>query len=87
MCVPTLEAINYIHMILNLYNKLSKFVTFQHVMKQICPWVRNEAHHENQPNKSILSEISYALPQNQKSFHLQHSNFLVDLPETDVFQV
>ena len=33
MCVPAPEAINYIHVILNLYNQLNKFVAFRNVMK------------------------------------------------------
>ena len=33
MCVSAPEAINYIHVILNLYNQLNKFVAFRNVMK------------------------------------------------------
>ena len=33
MCVSIPEAMNYIHMILNLYNQLNKFVAFRNVMK------------------------------------------------------
>ena len=29
------EAINYIHMIFNLYNQFNKFVTFRNVMKYV----------------------------------------------------
>ena len=52
--MSTPEAINYIHMILNLYNQLNKFVAFRNAMKLsmhgrgLC----NEARHErNQSNK------------------------------------
>ena len=31
VCVPTPEAINYIHMIFNLYNQPNKFVAFRNV--------------------------------------------------------
>ena len=34
MCVAAPKAINYIHVILNLYNQLNKFVTFRNVTKQ-----------------------------------------------------
>ena len=34
MCVSTPKAINYIHMIFNLYNQLNNFVTFRNVTKQ-----------------------------------------------------
>ena len=37
-CVSAPEAINYIHMILNLYNQLNKFVTFRDIMKQYYAW-------------------------------------------------
>ena len=33
VCVSALKAINYIHMILNMYNQLNKFVMFINVMK------------------------------------------------------
>ena len=33
VCVPAPEAMNYIHMISNLYNQLNKFVAFRNVMK------------------------------------------------------
>ena len=34
-----LKAVNYIHVILNLYIKLSKFAMFQNITKQFYPWV------------------------------------------------
>ena len=40
VCVSAPEAINYIHMIFNLYNQLNKFVTFRNVMKQCFVWAR-----------------------------------------------
>ena len=33
VCVPTPEAINYIHMIFNLYNQPNKFIAFRNVTK------------------------------------------------------
>ena len=57
MCVSVPKAINYIHVILNLYNQLNKFVVFRNVMKLpmhgrgCC----NEACHDrSQPNKTML---------------------------------
>ena len=57
VCVSTPEAINYIHMILNLYNQLNKFVAFRNVTKLsihgrgLC----NKAHRDrNQSNKVML---------------------------------
>ena len=57
MCVPAPEAISYIHMTLNLYNQLNKFVVFRNVMKLsmhgrgLC----NEARRDrNQSNKAML---------------------------------
>ena len=57
-CVSALEAINYIHVILNLYNQLNKFVAFRNVTKLsmhgrgLC----NEAQHDrNQSNKEVLA--------------------------------
>ena len=34
MCVSAPEAINYIHVIFNLYNQLNKFVAFRNVAKK-----------------------------------------------------
>ena len=34
VCVSAPEAINYIHMILNLYNQLKKFVAFRNITKE-----------------------------------------------------
>ena len=52
------KAINYIHLILNLYNQLNKFVAFRNVTKLsvdghgLC----NEARCDrNQPNKAMLA--------------------------------
>ena len=52
------EAINYIHVILNLYNQLNKFVAFRNVTKLsmhgrgLC----NKAHrNRNQSNKAMLA--------------------------------
>ena len=52
------EVINYIHVILNLYNQLNKFVAFRNVTKLsihgrgLC----NEARRDrNQSNKAILA--------------------------------
>ena len=39
VCVSAPEAINYIHVIYNLYNQLNKFVTFRNVTKQFFLWV------------------------------------------------
>ena len=36
----TTASINYIHMILNLYNQLNRFVTFRNITKQYYAWVR-----------------------------------------------
>ena len=33
VCVSASKAMNYIHVILNLYNQLNKFVTFRNVTK------------------------------------------------------
>ena len=56
MCVCP-EAINYIHMILNLYNQLNKFVAYRNITKlskhgrDLC----NEAHRDrNQSNKAMF---------------------------------
>ena len=38
VCVSAPEAINYIHMIFNLYNQLNKFVMFRNVTKQFFVW-------------------------------------------------
>ena len=58
MCVRAPEAINYIHVILNLYNHLNKFVAFRNVTK-LSMYGRghcNEARRDrNQPNKTILA--------------------------------
>ena len=52
------KALNYIHMILNLYNQLNKFVAIRNVIKismhglGLC----NEARCDiNQPNKAMLA--------------------------------
>ena len=58
VCVSAPEAINYIHVILNQYNQLNKFVTFRNVMKLSmhgrghCNKARRD---RNQPNKAILA--------------------------------
>ena len=38
-CVSAPESINYIHVIMNLYIKLSKFATFGKVTNQFYPWM------------------------------------------------
>ena len=38
VCVPAPEAINYIHVIFNLYKQLNKFVMFRNVTKQFFAW-------------------------------------------------
>ena len=55
-CVSAPKAINYIHVILNLYNRLNKFVAFRNVTKlsmhrhSLC----NEARRDrNQNNKAV----------------------------------
>ena len=58
VCVSTPEAINYIHVILNLYNQLNKFVAFRNVTKLsmhgrgLCNEVRRD---RNQSNEAILA--------------------------------
>ena len=58
VCVSAPEAINYIHVILNLYNQLNKFVAFRNVTK-LSMYGRghcNEARRDrNQPSKAILA--------------------------------
>ena len=57
VCLPP-EAINYIHVILNLYNKLNKFVAFRNATKLSMrgQGLYNEARRDrNQPNKAILA--------------------------------
>ena len=57
VCVPAPKAINHIHMILNLYNQLNKFVAFRNITKlsMYGPGHCNEARHDrNQSNKAIL---------------------------------
>ena len=57
MCVFTPEAINYIHVIFNLYNQMNKFAVFRNVMKLsihgrgLC----NEAHHDK--NQGYVSDV------------------------------
>ena len=58
MCVSAPEAINYIHMIFNLYNQLNKFIASRNVIKLsmhghgLC----NEAYHDrNQSNEAMLA--------------------------------
>ena len=36
VCVSTSKAINYIHVILNLFKQLNKFVMLINIMKQLC---------------------------------------------------
>ena len=49
------EALNYIHVILNLYIKVSKFSMFQNVHIHGRSF-SNKAHHErNQPNKTKVT--------------------------------
>ena len=57
MCVSAAEAINYILVILNLYNQLNKFVAFRNVTKVsmhgrgLCDEARRD---RNQPYKAML---------------------------------
>ena len=58
LCVSAPKAVNYIHVILKLYNQPNKFVAFRNVMKfsmhgrGLC----NEAHCDrNQSNKAMLA--------------------------------
>ena len=56
MCVSAPKAINYIYMILNLYNQLNKFVALRNIMKLsmhghgLC----NEACHNRDQSKAML---------------------------------
>ena len=58
VCVSAPEAISYIHVILNLYNQLIKFVAFRNVMKLfmhgrgLCNKARRD---RNQSNKAMLA--------------------------------
>ena len=57
MCVPTPKAVNYILVILNLYNQLKKFVVFRNVAKLSMHrrGLYNEARCDrNQPYKAML---------------------------------
>ena len=58
VCVFAPEAINYIHVILNLYNQLNKFVVSFRNVRKLSMHGRghyNEARRDkNQPNKAIL---------------------------------
>ena len=59
VCVSTPEAINYIHMIFNLYNQLNEFVAFRNVMKLFIHrrGLCNEACCDrNQSNKAMLAQ-------------------------------
>ena len=56
--VPAPEAINYIHVILNLYNQRNKFVAFRNVMKLSthgCGLCNEARHDRNQSNKAMLA--------------------------------
>ena len=56
--VPVPKAINYIHVILNMYNQLNKFVVFRNVMKLSMHerGLSNEARRDrNQSNKTMLA--------------------------------
>ena len=58
--VSTTEAINYIHVILNLYNQLNNFVAFRNVTNLSMYGrglnINNETHHDrNQSNKGVLA--------------------------------
>ena len=62
VCVSTPKAINYIHVIFNLYNQLNKLVAFRNVMKLsihgrgLC----NEARYDrNQSNKAAVKVVSF----------------------------
>ena len=53
------QVINYIHLILNLYNQLNKFVAFKNVTTEISMYrhgLCNEAYCDrNQSNKAMLA--------------------------------
>ena len=58
VCVSTPEAINYIHVLLNQYNQLNKFVAFRNITKLSmhgCGHCNEARHDRNQPNKVILA--------------------------------
>ena len=64
VCMSAPEAINYIHVILNLYNQLDKFVTFRNITKLFMHGrgFCNEAHRDrNQSNKTMLVPERVAL--------------------------
>ena len=52
VCVFTPEAINYIHVILNLYNQLNKFVAFRNIIAKFSMHGRG-LYDKNQPNKAV----------------------------------
>ena len=60
VCESAPEAINYIHVTLNLYNQLNKFVVFRNIMKLsmhrrgLCNEARRD---KNQSNKAMLAAV------------------------------
>ena len=57
VCVSAPNAINYIHVILNLYNQLNKFVAFKNITKPSmhgCGLCNEARCDRNQPNKAML---------------------------------
>ena len=61
-CVSTTEAINYIHVIVNLHIKLSKFATSQNLTKRFCPWewITNEACYMSNKTSVMKVGVAYA---------------------------
>ena len=58
VCVSAPETINYIHMILNLYNQLDKFVALRNITKLFmheCGLCNEACHDRNQSNKAMLA--------------------------------
>ena len=53
VCVSTPEAIHYIHVTLNLCNKLSEFATFQNVMIKSRGLSNKVCHKRNQPSRTV----------------------------------
>ena len=58
VCVSAPEAVNYIHVILNLYNQLNKFVAFRNITKlpmHGCGLCNEARRNRNQSNKAMLA--------------------------------
>ena len=59
MCVSAPEAINYVHVIFNLYNQLDKFVAFRNVTKLLCMGVAFVAKHVVTENNVCVRPRGY----------------------------